>query len=119
MTCSGRFVTAAILVMEMELVLVARKRGRNEIVEFGGEGDARAGLVGLVLRELLFRHLAGEVGAYGVEATVKRCLINVVEKDIEAGAGADVRDAVAHGPGAQDCNGFRFGHKRVSDDFRV
>src|SRR5260370_31566214 len=43
------------------------KRGRSEIVEFGGEGDARAGLVGLVLRELLFRHLAGEVGAYGVE----------------------------------------------------
>jgi hypothetical protein len=30
-----------------------------------------------------------------------------------------VRDAVAHGPGAQDCNGFRFSHKQVSDDFRV
>ena len=39
------------------------ERRRREVVEDGGEGDAGAGLVGLLLREFLFGHFAGEVGA--------------------------------------------------------
>ena len=35
---------------------------------------------------------------------------DVAEEDVEAGAGADVGDAVAHGSGAEDCDGLDGGH---------
>ena len=147
MTCSGRFVTRGDLgdrdgagvgredrFGSQDAVEIAKdlsldlkplgggfdgERGGREVLQAGGQGDAGTSLVGLLLRELLFRYFAGDVGADGVEAAVERALIDVVEKDVEAGAGTDVRDAVAHGPGAQDCNGFCFSHRRVLDDFRV
>ena len=99
-TCSGRFVRAAIFgdgdgagvgredrFRRQDAVEIAKdlgldleplgggfdgERGGREIVQAGGESDARAGLVGLLLRELFFRHFAGEVRADGVEAAVER-----------------------------------------------
>ncbi len=89
MTCWGRLVWAASLVMEMELVLVARMTsgwrmrsrfseesrlhvealgsgldgevGGCEVAEVGGGRDAGAGFVGLLLGEFFFGDFAGEV----------------------------------------------------------
>ncbi len=137
-----------VLVIEMELVLVARMASgrqdavevaeelsldleafgggldgesrRCEIFEVRGEGDAGAGLVGLLLRELFLGHFAGEVRVEWCRGRDTRAvLIDVVEQHVEAAAGADVRDAVAHGPGAEDCDRFRVMHKVSLDDFAV
>ncbi len=75
-----------------------------------GGGDSGSGGCGFLFGEFRFGCLAGEIFLDGGEAAVEEWLLEVVEDDIEAGAGADVGDAVAHRTGAQDSNGFDLWH---------
>ena len=84
-----------------------------EELAFGCRGDAGSGVGGLLLREFVFCDFAGEVLVDGAEAAVEKGLLDIAEEDVEAGAGADVGDAVAHGSGAEDCDGFDFRHREV------
>src|SRR5437764_13795977 len=81
------------------------ERGGREVREAGRERDARTSLICLFLGELLFGHVAGDVRPAAVETAVERVLIDVVEKDVQSGAGADTRDNAAHGPADQDRSG--------------
>ncbi len=82
-------------------------------------GDAGFGFGGLLLGELLLGDFAGQILLDSGEAAVEKGLLHVTEEDVEAGAGADMGDTVSHGSGAEDCDGFDLGHKRVGCDSAV
>ncbi len=85
--------------------------GGGEVADVGGGGDAGASFVGLQLGELFLGYFAGEVLLDGCETTVERGLVDVIEENVEARAGGDVGDAVAHGSGAENYDGLDVGHE--------
>ena len=138
MTCSGRLVWAASLVIEMDEVFDARMTcaGRrvsssredlaldleflscrfDDEVAAGKRGAVDGALnaadrgVHLVLGELGFGDFAGEILADGVEAAIEETLLDFAEADIESAAREDVGDAVTHGAGAQYTDGRDLTH---------
>ena len=97
----------------------ATERRGCEILQTGRQGDARPCLVCLLLSQLFLGHFSRNIGANRIETAVERFLIDVVEEHVETRTRADVRDAVAHGSGPKNCDGFCVRHRDVSDDFRV
>ena len=86
--------------------------GFNDEIGGGDGGDGRDGLEagkdrGAVgFSDFALFDFAVEVFANRVEGAVEEALVNVPQDDREAGAGEDVGDAVAHGAGAEDGDGF-------------
>src|SRR5579871_501229 len=82
-------------------------------------GDTLAGFLGLLWRDLFFGDFAGEVLFNRRQTAIQKALLDVAKQNKKAGAGADMGDAVAHGSGSEDCDGFDLRHKRVRCDSAV
>ena len=75
-----------------------------------GAMNAGEGGVHLGLSEFGFGDFAGEILSYGVEAAIEKTLIHLAQADIEAAARKHMRDAIAHGAGAQHADGTDLTH---------
>ena len=139
MNFSGRSVTEASRVIEMDDVLVAsmqsgRKRGTqvhedlafdlfifrgrfDDEIAFGESiiierrRDPADGGDARCLVELLALDETREISAERGEASIDPFLGNVVEGDVESGDRADLRDPGAHLPGADDADRVDFNHE--------
>ena len=72
----------------------------------GDRDDAGEDVSLFVFGEFAFFNFAIEIFGDGVEGAIEVALLDVAEEDFVAGAGEDVSDAVAHGAGAEDGDGF-------------
>jgi NADPH-dependent F420 reductase len=70
----------------------------REVLVRGGAADALAGGAGLVVGEPAALHGAVELRLDGLEPAPQGALVDLAEHDLEAGLGADLRDAAAHLP---------------------
>jgi hypothetical protein len=82
--------------------------GGGEALVVGGRLDARERRIARRRRELVLRDEAFEAAGERGDALRERGVGHVDQDRLQARDGCDLRDAVAHGPGADDADGVDF-----------
>ena len=81
-----------------------------------GRLNASEGGFDIGLGNLALRGFAAKISANLRERTIQKALVHIAQHNLKSGAGKDVGDAGAHGPGADDSDFRDIGHGALRSD---